>query len=136
MPAHVIYPRVDENPAGFSKIWLQQVLRRHLGFNGVIFSDDLAMEGAAVAGDVTERAVAALSAGCDMVVLCNRPDLADELLANLDCKISAVSMARLARMHGQRHPPDIAALHENPEFVHAVQAIANLGIVEGELKLA
>jgi beta-N-acetylhexosaminidase len=136
MPAHVIYPKVDENPAGFSKIWLQQVLRRHLGFNGVIFSDDLAMEGAAVAGDVTERAVAALSAGCDMVMLCNRPDLADELLANLDCKISAVSMARLARMHGQRHPPDIAALHENPEFVHAVQAIANLGIVEGELKLA
>jgi beta-N-acetylhexosaminidase len=135
MPAHVIYPKVDEHPAGFSKIWLHQVLRKHLGFNGVIFSDDLSMEGAVVAGDVTQRAVAALNAGCDMVLVCNRPDLVDELLLNLDCRISAVSMARLARMHGHRNPPTMAALHEDADFVRAVHAVANLGIVEGDLQL-
>lgn len=135
MPAHVIYPKVDERPAGFSRIWLQQVLRRHLGFNGVIFSDDLSMEGAVVAGNVTQRATAAFDAGCDMVLVCNRPDLVDELLANLDLKISALSISRLARMHGQKHPPDTVALHENPEYVRAVHAIGNLGVEEGALKL-
>jgi beta-N-acetylhexosaminidase len=135
MPAHVIYPKIDPRPAGFSRIWLQQVLRKHLGFNGVIFSDDLSMKGAVVAGDITSRAMAALQAGCDMVLLCNRPDLADELLDQLECKITAVGMARLARMHGGKHPPDMAALHENADFMHAVHAIANLGVSEGTLKL-
>lgn len=135
MPAHVIYPKVDGRPAGFSRIWLQQVLRKHLGFQGVIFSDDLAMEGAAVAGSVTERAFAALEAGCDMVLVCNRPDLADELLETLQWKMPALSMARLARMHGKPHPPNMAALHENAEFVQAVHAIGGIGIVEGDLQL-
>ncbi len=132
MPAHVIYPKVDDKPAGFSAKWLQKVLRERLGFNGAIFSDDLSMEGATVGGDVTTRSLAALHAGCDMVLLCNRPDLADELLDNLVWKMPAQSIVRLTRMHGGHHPQSITQLRENGVFADAVKRVAMVGQSEGD----
>jgi beta-N-acetylhexosaminidase len=100
MPAHVVYTQVDPEPAGYSKHWLQQVLRAQLGFDGLIFSDDLSMEGAAVAGGPPERARAALAAGCDMVLLCNNPKGLDELLESLK-DVALQKPERLDRMRKQ-----------------------------------
>ena len=136
MPAHVIYPKVDSKPAGFSKKWLKDILRGEFGFEGCIFSDDLSMEGATVAGGIVQRAEAALQAGCDMVLVCNRPDLADELLAGLNWEMPAASKARLVQMRGKPHPLTETQLHEQPEFVHALHGVASIGSGTAELPLA
>jgi beta-N-acetylhexosaminidase len=83
MPAHVIYPRIDSKPAGFSSIWIKQILRKQLGFEGVVFSDDLSMQAASIAGSVADRAEYAIEAGCDMVLVCNAPSEAEKVLDRL-----------------------------------------------------
>jgi beta-N-acetylhexosaminidase len=135
MPAHVIYPQVDPQPAGFSQRWLTDILRRQYGFEGMIFSDDLGMEGASVAGDDVARATAALAAGCDMALLCNKPERADVLLDRLKWQTAPVSLIRFARMHGRPHPPGRIALHESTRYVNAVHHLAGIGQSDSGLAL-
>lgn len=128
MPAHVIYPKVDRHPAGFSKKWLT-LLRKDLGFQGVIFSDDLSMEGASVAGSVVDGAHAALAAGCDMVLICNSPDKADELLDGLKVEESIASKnsaARIAALVPQGVPLSWDELQTNARYQSAKQTIQKL----------
>lgn len=119
MPAHVIYPKVAPEPAGFSPYWVGKVLREQLHYDGVVFSDDLTMEGATVVGDIHARARAALDAGCDMVLVCNRPDLADELLVGLDRPIDPVAVRRIRRLMPQAPALDWEALQADSRYCHA-----------------
>jgi len=97
MPAHVTYPAIDaDHPAGFSAIWLTRILKQQLGFEGLIFSDDLAMAGAGVAGDFGKRAAAALAAGCDFLLACNQRSGTIEILDSLPQGLRVERGAELA----------------------------------------
>ncbi len=100
MPAHVIYPQIDDRPAGFSRRWLQDVLRDELGFRGLIFSDDLSMAGAHVVGDAASRIEAALMAGCDMGLVCNDRGAAELALSALQ-RLGAQPSPALGRMRNR-----------------------------------
>ena len=106
MPAHVTYSAVDPRPAGFSPFWLQEILRTRLGFEGIVFSDDLSMAGARVAGGIVERARAALDAGCDMVLVCNDVTAAARLLDGLGPARLHPERARRLRPGRQGNLPD------------------------------
>ena len=102
MVAHVLFPAVDSAPASLSSRWIRDVLRGELGFQGVVFADDLSMGGAAAAyGDVVTRARQALSAGCDMLPVCNNRASVIELLEHLDAEPQPASSLRLVRLHGR-----------------------------------
>lgn len=132
MPAHVIYPDVDTAPAGFSPHWLNGILRGEFGFTGAIVSDDLCMAGARVAGGITHRVEAALAAGCDLALVCNRPDLADTVLAELHIPRSSAQPRRLDRLRGTGSPPAFEALPAHPGWRAARAALEQL-TAEGDL---
>jgi beta-N-acetylhexosaminidase len=125
MVAHVLFSAVDPAPASLSSRWIRDVLRGELSFQGVVFTDDLSMGGAAAAyGDIVTRARQALSAGCDMLPVCNNRASVLELLARLDVEPQPASSLRLVRLHGRAGAPDRAALEASPAWVRAREMLA------------
>ncbi|MGE3920430.1 MAG: beta-N-acetylhexosaminidase [Gammaproteobacteria bacterium] len=101
MTAHVLYNKLDSNLPTFSTYWLQNALRKSAGFNGVIFSDDLTMAGAEIAGDYYQRSIKALTAGCDMILICNNRTAALEVLEKLEGYQNPISQQRLLKLCGR-----------------------------------
>ncbi|MDG2018503.1 MAG: beta-N-acetylhexosaminidase [Porticoccaceae bacterium] len=101
MPAHITFPNIDSSSVGFSEYWLQQILRSNIGFEGVIFSDDLTMKGADVAGGYIEKSDMALAAGCDMILVCNCPEGARDVLAHLE-QLEVKGCEKIATMRAQK----------------------------------
>jgi len=115
MPAHIIFTQIDSQPVGFSSVWLRDILRVKMGYKGVIFSDDLSMEGAAGVGSYTQRAQAAMQAGCDAVIVCNNPKGAEEVVLALSD--GHFLSQRLPAMQAKKHPDNFDDLFGRPRWL-------------------
>lgn len=127
MPAHVVYPKVDPQPAGFSRRWVEDILRGELGFTGAVFSDDLLMEGARGAGSVPDRAAAAFAAGCDFALVCSQPSAMDEALEQVRWTPGPHFAARFARLEPRGAAPSMQALRASEQYRRAQEDLAQLG---------
>ena len=123
MMAHVVYPAVDDQPAGYSRRWIQDILRTELGFNGAVISDDISMTAAGVAGGVAERVHAHLRAGCDLVLACF-PDVVEQAIAAMPTP-SEMSMQRVAALRGAVGSTWTSLL-DNPQRDHFVARVTAL----------
>ena len=126
MMAHILFPTVDPHPSSLSVLWIRDVLRGELRFQGVVFADDLSMKGAAAYGDIVTRARQALAAGCDMLPVCNHRPSVIEILDRLECEPQPASSLRLVRLHGRAGAPSHAALEALPEWVHTRELLARM----------
>ncbi len=133
MAAHVVYPEVDARPAGFSSVWIGEILRGEWGYEGAVFSDDLTMAAASVIGEIEQRVEQCLAAGVDMALICNHPELVDRVQKSLPLAPSAQREARLARMFGHGPVPSEKRLEHSPRFAEALRWVERLGVDEPDL---
>lgn len=125
MVGHVSFPALDELPASLSRWWIQTELRGELGFAGAVISDDMSMAGAAITGTPADRIAQSLAAGCDLVLLCNCPELVPEVLESLEDYSNPAAQLRLIRLRG-KPCPDLATLHAMPRFETARAVVESL----------
>lgn len=126
MPAHIVYPEFDPYPVGFSSYWLQTVLRKQLGFNGAIVSDDLSMGGATGMGTYGERAVRAINAGCDYLLVCNHRQGAIETLEALKNIGDDTTQQRRTSLLATGETPDWQSLAGSSQWQWAHEALNEL----------